>query len=122
MNNGDGPKSRRTPSRSKVDQVSGGGTDIFSDLGFALSPEEEFKYAIARAITKMIVSKGYTQSQVAEILGADQSKVSLITRGMLANFSTERLIRYLLTLGIDINVDFQPSPDEHGRVRVSAVG
>lgn len=121
MNNGDEPKSRLS-SRSIADQVSGGDTDIFADLGFSLSPEEEFKYAIARAITKMIVSKGYTQSQVAEILGADQSKVSLITRGMLANFSTERLIRYLLTLGIDINVDFQPSPDEHGRVRVSAVG
>lgn len=122
MNNGDVPRSRRAPDRSKVDLVSGGSTNVFSDLGFNLSPEEEFKYAIARAITRMIVQKGLTQTQVGKILGADQSKVSLITRGLLNSFSTERLIRYLLTLGIDINVDFQPSPDEHGRLRVSAVG
>lgn len=119
MNNGDGQKSGKAPSRSS-DTVSDGVLDVFGDLGFDLSPEEEFKYAIARTITKLIVSKGYTQVQVARILGVDQGKVSCITRGQLAGFTTDRLIRYVLMLGIDINVDFKLSGKDSGRVRVSA--
>jgi predicted XRE-type DNA-binding protein len=102
--------------------VTEGSGDVFADLGIELSPEEEFKYALARMISRMIVAKGYTQKQVATILGADQAKVSQITRGQLAGFSTERLIRYLLTLGIDINVDFLPSQEGRGRLRVAAAG
>jgi predicted XRE-type DNA-binding protein len=99
-----------------------GSGDVFADLGIDLSPEEEFKFAVARTITRMIVSKGYTQAEVAAILGADQAKVSQITRGQLSGFSTDRLIRYLLTLGIDINVGFSPADDRRGRVRVAAAG
>lgn len=122
MKNGNKIEKKRMPRREDDEQVVYGSGDVFSDLGLSLTPEEEFKYAVARTISGIITEKGYTQVQVAEILGADQAKVSQITRGQLLGFSTDRLIRYLLTLGIDINVNFMPSDHPHGRVRVAAVG
>jgi hypothetical protein len=45
-----------------------------------------------------------TQSQAAAILGIDQPKVSALKQGKLTGFSIERLMRFLLALGRDIEI------------------
>ena len=52
----------------------------------------------------------------------DQPKVSHILRGRLADFSTERLMRFLTSLGRDVEIVVKPSPRSRkkGRLRVAA--
>ena len=45
-----------------------------------------------------------TQIQAAAILGIDQPKVSALKQGKLSAFSIERLMRFLLLLGRDIEI------------------
>ncbi|RWL38660.1 MAG: XRE family transcriptional regulator [Mesorhizobium sp.] len=101
--------SNRKSDNDKIVESSG---DVFRDLGIELSPEEVLKIDIARAITKVINARRYSQKDVAIILGTDQAKVSNIARGRLEGFSIERLIRYLLALGINVDVHLSQTKDE----------
>ncbi|SFU21049.1 helix-turn-helix transcriptional regulator [Mesorhizobium sp. YR577] len=106
--------------RGDNDQVVESSGNVFHDLGIELNAEEEFKNAIAKEITRLITARGYTQKKVAEMLGTDQAKVSQITRGRLSGFSAERLIRFLLSLGINVDVHLSTNRDREGRVTVHA--
>jgi hypothetical protein len=50
----------------------------------------------------------------------DQPKVSALLNGRLANFSSERLMRLLTTLGQDVEITVKAKPRNraHGRIRV----
>jgi len=87
--------------RSKVTDSSG---SVFADLGIDLDAKDLLKFAIARQITTAVTDGGLTQAQVAEIIEADQAKVSALMRGQLKGFSLQRLIQYLLLLGYDLDV------------------
>jgi predicted XRE-type DNA-binding protein len=103
---------RRKRSDSEVVVTRGSG-DVFADLGIELSREDRLKLEMAREITVIINRAGWTQKRVAEIIGTDQAKVSALTRGQLRGFSQERLFRFLLKLGF--NVDVKISRPEKGR-------
>lgn len=81
-----------------------GSGDVFHDLGITILPEDEIKIAIAREIVRIINLRGYTQKQVAAIFGTDQAKVSNIVRGRFSGLSVDRLLKYLLSLGINVDV------------------
>ncbi|WP_431323218.1 helix-turn-helix domain-containing protein [Rhizobium sp. YTU87027] len=107
----------RKGDNERIVQSSG---NIFADLGLDLSPEEEIKIEIAREITRVIVARRYTQSQVARLLGTTQARVSEITCGKLTGYSAERLLRYLLSLGVNIDVyvsDASDAAPSGGRVQ-----
>lgn len=78
--------------------------NVFRDLGIEISAEDEIRIEIAKEITRVINSRGYTQKQVATIFGTDQAKVSQIVRGRLSGMSVERLLKYLLSLGVNVDV------------------
>lgn len=99
-----------------------GSGDVFADLGIELTQEEKVKLLIARQISRAIVERGITQVEVAKVLEIDQGKVSNITRGRIAGFSVERLMRYAAALGWDIDIELRPSTSERGQVRVHAAG
>ena len=81
-----------------------GNTNVFRDLDHK-DPEEAFaKAEMARRISQAIQKHGLTQSQAARLLGTDQAKISALVRGKLAGFSTDRLIRYLTALGVDVQI------------------
>jgi len=44
----------------------------------------------------------------AEILDVDQPKVSALIRGRLAGFSLDRLVRFLVLLGSDVEIVVKP--------------
>jgi len=86
-------------------EVSSG--NVFADLGVPHPEEALAKAQLARAICLLIEKEGLTQKAIAARLGIDQPKVSALVRGRLADFSTDRLLRFLLSLGHDIKINVQ---------------
>ncbi len=47
-----------------------------------------------------------SQAEAAELLGVDQPKVSALKRGRISGFSLQRLVRFLINLGLDVTWGF----------------
>jgi predicted XRE-type DNA-binding protein len=99
-------------------EVSSG--NVFADLDFAEPEEELARAALAHRIATIIEDRGLTQAEAAAIMGVNQPKVSELVRGHLEGFSLERLARYLIALGQDVEIVVRPARDE-GHLRVRAV-
>ena len=107
--------------REKPDFEVGGG-NVFADLGFADAEERLAKAELASSIAAILRRRRLTQTAAAALLGIDQPKISRLLRGYLANFSTERLMRFLTLLGQDVEIAVKPAPRSRrqGQVRVVA--
>lgn len=79
-----------------------GSDNIYADFGFPNPEEALAKAQLAILISEQIKKRKLTQKKAAEFMGIDQPKVSDILRGKLSSFSLERLIRFLVALGLDI--------------------
>jgi predicted XRE-type DNA-binding protein len=66
------------------------------------------KPELARKLGAIIERRGLTQAVAAEILEVDQPKVSALTRGHLAGFSLDRLVRFLVLLGSEVKIVVKP--------------
>jgi predicted XRE-type DNA-binding protein len=98
-----------------------GSGNVFEDLGHPRPAEALAKAGLARKIGAAIEQRGLTQAAAAEVLGIDQPKVSALVRGRLAGFSLDRLLRFLVLLGSDVEIVVKPrarSP-RLARVRVA---
>ncbi|NJL88383.1 MAG: XRE family transcriptional regulator [Coleofasciculaceae cyanobacterium SM2_1_6] len=91
----------------KVQATSG---NVFADLGLANPDELLIKAELVRQISSLINARNLTQTEVANILGIDQPKVSALLHGKLSGFSTERLFRFLNALGSDVEIRVIPKP------------
>lgn len=114
------PRNRKRKVRDDSDRgpVTIGSGDVFLDLGITLTPEEKVKLAIAQEITRTVNVKGYTQAKAASIIGTDQAKISRISRGLVDGFSAEKLMTFLLLLGVDVDIHTSNSVEKTGRVTV----
>jgi predicted XRE-type DNA-binding protein len=104
------------PEQKRDYTVSSG--NVFADLGLPNPEEALAKAELAQKIIVLIRKRGLTQIQAAKLLGVDQPKVSALTRGQLAGFSLERLMRFLLRLGQDIKITVQENPHAQSQARV----
>jgi predicted XRE-type DNA-binding protein len=77
---------------------------VFADLGLPKPDELLAKAELAAKIIEEIERRRLTQSQAAAILGVDQPKISALKQGKLSGFSIERLMRFLLLLGRDVEI------------------
>jgi len=93
--------------------------NVFADLGLTEPEDRIAKAELARQISKIITKRKLTQQAAAELLGIDQPKVSALLRGKLAGFSLERLIRYLIILGRDIEIVVRPKPPRRAHAKFS---
>src|ERR1700692_128838 len=78
--------------------------NVFADLNLPQADDLLAKAELAAKIVAEIQRRRLTQSQAAAILGIDQPKVSVLKQGKLSGFSIERLMRFLLLLGRDIEI------------------
>lgn len=85
-----------------------GSGNVYADFGFSDPWEAKTKAELAMLITNIIKEKKATQEQAAQLMGIDQPKVSKITRGLLSEFTLERLMRFVLCLGFDIDIFPKP--------------
>jgi predicted XRE-type DNA-binding protein len=70
---------------------------------------------------KIVERRRLTQAGAAEVLEVDQPKISALKRGRLSGFSLDRLVRFLVLLGSDVEivVKDQSSSRRRARLRVA---
>ncbi|HEY9776580.1 MAG TPA: helix-turn-helix transcriptional regulator [Planktothrix sp.] len=94
---------------SKLEIIESSG-NVFRDLGFDEQESEELmiKSQLFHRLQDAIRGSKLTQVAAAKILGTDQSKVSKILRGQIADYSLDRITSYLLKLGWEVRVEACP--------------
>jgi predicted XRE-type DNA-binding protein len=106
---------------SKHETVERGSGNVFADLGLPDAEERMAKALLSRLIDKTIDRRGLTQAQAADLLGCAQPDVSKIVRGQVAGFSFERLTRYVMLLGYNVELRVSEAEDaESGHLLVHA--
>lgn len=116
MNNGQGERNRRT-ARIKVGPASG---NVFANLDLPDAPAALAKAELAARIREIFDERGLTQMAAAGLLGISQPKVSALSHGALGGFSSDRLIRFLNALGLDVDIVIRPRPvDPFSHARTS---
>jgi predicted XRE-type DNA-binding protein len=81
-----------------------GSGNVFEDLGFPQPGEALAKAELIRQISLLIKKRKLTQEEVGKILKLPQPKVSMLLRGRITGFSTDRLIRFLNALDCDVEI------------------
>ena len=89
----------------KNPRVVTGSGNVFADLGYANPGEMLAKSELVRRINNIIAKRGLTQVQASKILRVSQPNVSLLKAGRLSEFSLERLLRFLVLLGHQVNIE-----------------
>ena len=102
---------------ARQDYIVGSG-NIFEDLGHPRPAEALAKAELARKIGSLIAKQGLSQAAAADMLKIDQPKVSALVRGRLAGYSLDRLVRFLVLLGSDVEIVVKPRTRATGRARV----
>jgi predicted XRE-type DNA-binding protein len=102
-----------------------GNSNVFEDLGLDNADERLAKAKLASAIGQIIEDRGLTQVEAGALMGIDQPKVSKIVRGRLGEFSTERLLSFLMHLGSDVEIVVRRKrkrANSAGSLKVALVG
>jgi predicted XRE-type DNA-binding protein len=92
--------------------------NVFADLGISHPEEALAKAELAQKIIEVLQARHLTQIQAAELLRTDQPKISALTRGRLSGFSIDRLLRYLILLGHDVEITVKSRPRARSRARL----
>ena len=103
-----------TPKRDYT--VSSG--NVFADLQLPKPDEYLAKAELSAKIIQEIERQRLTQNEAAGILGIDQPKVSALKQGRLSGFSIERLMRFLLLLGRDIEITVKEKPKSRSAAKL----
>lgn len=86
--------------------------NVFEDLGVSGPERAHARAELAAAIVAIVDARGLSQSEVADLLGIDQPGVSNLVRGRLERFSSERLMRFLVALGQDVEIRIAPKAQD----------
>ena len=97
-------------------QMSSG--NVVADLGLARPEERLAKAELANRIVGILQKRRLTQIRAAQVLGVDQPKISALSRGRLEGFSIERLMRFLVLLGQDVEIRVKQRPKARSEARL----
>lgn len=80
--------------------------NVFKDLGFANGEAENLRLRadLMRELEKVIRNSDLTQSEAAELLGIQQSRVSDLVRGKIDRFSIDMLVKLLAKTGRAVEI------------------
>ena len=78
--------------------------NVFADLGLPNAQEHLIKAGLVAKIDGIIRQRELTQASAAHLLGIDQPKVSAMLAGQFRGYSVERLMRFLVALGHDVEI------------------
>lgn len=84
--------------------------NIFDALGFSASEASALKVKaeILSSILESIRARGYTQSQLVDILDEYQPSVSNLLKGRISQVSIEKLLRYADRLHLETSIAVRP--------------
>ena len=107
--------------RQSRDRVITGSGNVFADMGLPDAEELHTKVRLGAALCHVVRQRGLTQAQVGPILGINQPKVSALLNYKLEGFSIERLMRFLVALGHDVEISVKARPrSRSARIEVKA--
>ncbi len=106
------------PKRKALEQEPSSG-NVFADLGLAGAGEHLIKAGLVVRIDRIIRKQGLTQAAAAELMGIDQPKVSAMLAGQFRGYSVERLMRFLVALGHDVEIVVKPRKRGPAELRVA---
>jgi predicted XRE-type DNA-binding protein len=109
-------KAKRT--RNRITRVTEGSGNVFADLGLPNPEQELLKAQLTLQIYTILKDSGMTQVEIANILGVQQPRVSLLMRNRAGNFSVGRLMEFLTALRQDVEITVRPTRKEHGALSV----
>jgi predicted XRE-type DNA-binding protein len=106
-----------------TETITHGSGNVFADLGLPNADELQWKSSLVTHIRRLIREKGLTQTQVAEIVGMDQPKVSKLLNGKFDEYSVSRMLRILNRLGhsVEVRVAEKEVPPERAHTIIRAV-
>ena len=95
--------------------------NVFADLGLPDAGERQTKTRLALALNRIIKEQGLKQVDTAKKLGVPQPKVSALVNYRLDGFSVEKLMAFIVALGLDVEIIVRPARDK-ARVLVLEAG
>jgi len=88
-----------------------GSDNIFRDLGFPNAEEHLVKAQLVLKIDTIMKKRRLKQVEAARLFSVRQPDVSKMLRGEFRQFSVERLLRFLVALGQDVEIVVKPHRD-----------
>jgi predicted XRE-type DNA-binding protein len=88
-----------------------GSRNVFKDLGLPNADEHLVKAQLVFKIDTLMKAGGLKQIEAAKLFGARQPDVSKMLGGEFRQFSVERLLRFLVALGQDVEIKVRPHRD-----------
>src|SRR5271168_953436 len=112
---------RKDMVRKNLDEVTPSSGNVFADMGLPDAAELDTKARLGAAIHKTIQEQRLSQAEVAAALGVNQPKVSALLHYKLEGFSVERLMKFLVALGQDVEIVVKAKPrSRSARIAVKA--
>ncbi|HEY0281330.1 MAG TPA: helix-turn-helix transcriptional regulator [Rhizomicrobium sp.] len=93
--------------KKKTDYEMGTG-NIFADVGLPNAEEHLVKAQLVYRIDGLMKERGLKQIEAAKLFGVKQPDVSKMLRGDFRQFSVERLMRFLVALGQNVEIVVTP--------------
>ena len=93
--------------------------NVSADLRVAGAEEHLVKAALVVKIGRILGERGLTQTEAARAMGIDQPKVSAMLAGQFRGYSVERLMRFLVALGQDVEIVVKPGKRGGAGLRVA---
>ena len=90
-----------------------GSGNVFADIGLPNAQEHLVKAQLVYKIDGLMKARGLKQATAAKLFGVKQPDVSKMLRGDFRQFSVERLLRFLVALGQDVDIVVRPHRGSH---------
>lgn len=95
-----------------------GGVNVFDDIALPNGQEHLIKAKLVFKIDRLMRDRGLKQAQAARLFAETQPDVSKMPRGDFRQFFVERLMRFLVALGQDVENVVRPHGDADAALRV----
>lgn len=101
--------------------VERGSGNVFADLDLPDADTHLLKAELVSRIDDIIRQRGTTLAEAARAFGLSRSELSRLLCGEFRGYSLERLSRFLMALGCDVDIVIRPSgSDTGGTLRVAS--
>jgi predicted XRE-type DNA-binding protein len=90
--------------------------NVFADLGFADAEELDLKAALVMKIADVMRALELSQTAAAKLTGISQPDLSRVLRGRFRDMSADRLIRALIRLGSEVEIEVSRCGERVGEV------
>ena len=95
--------------------------NVFADIGLPNPEEHRLKAQLVVKIDSLLRERSLKQVAAAKLFGVTQPDISKMLRGDFRQFSLERLMRFLVALGQDVEIAVRPrqGPGAEARLHVA---